>query len=144
MKLLYSHERFRDVAKYDEESGGFEVVERNYPHQPENLDGNFSILSGIFVAIFKDGLKIFVVIGDETFQLDDDLIITVKGDESDRLLIVEKGNAVLETVKYSISSKSKIAGDMTPFIDDEDFDFGLFLSNISKNKDRQRVLLGLD
>jgi hypothetical protein len=144
MKWLQSKKRFQDVAKYDEESGEFEIVGRNSTVRPEILDGSFEILAGIFVALFKAGLKLFVGIGDKTFQLDGDLIITVKGGANDRLLIIEKGNAVLETIKYSISARDTIAGDTTAFIDDEDSDYGLFLSNISKDEGRQRVLLGLD
>lgn len=144
MKWLQSKKRFQDVAKYDEQSGEFEIVGRNSPDRPEMLDGSFEILGGTFIALFKDGLKLFIGIGDKTFQLDDDLVITVKGGASDRLLIIEKGNVVLETVKYSIPSRDTIAGDTTAFIDDEDSDFGLFLSNISMDEGRQRVLLGLD
>jgi hypothetical protein len=144
MRWLQSKKRFQDVAKYNEESGEFEIVNRNSPGRPEVLDGSFDILGGIFVALYKVGTKLFIGVGNKSFQLNDDLTVTVKGTASDRLLIIEKGNSVLETVKYSISSTGAIAGDTTAFIDDEDSDYGLFLSNISKDKARQRVLLGLD
>ncbi|MEJ2415813.1 MAG: hypothetical protein P8Y45_02540 [Exilibacterium sp.] len=144
MKWLQSKKRFQDVAKYNEESGGFSIVSRNSPDRPEILDGSFEILAGIFVALFKVGLNLFIGIGNKAFQMDDDLVVTVKGGAYDRLLIIEKGNTVLETVKYSLSSTGTIDGDTTAFVDDEDSDYGLFLSNISKDEGRQRVLLGLD
>ncbi len=34
-----------------------------------------------------------------------------------------------------------IKDDPTPFVDEEDFDFGLFLSNVAKDESRQRRLL---
>ncbi|WP_017444186.1 hypothetical protein [Gayadomonas joobiniege] len=144
MQWLQSKKRFQDVAKYDEESGEFEILDRNSPDCPKMLDGSFEILAGIFVALFKADLKLFIGIGDKTFQLDDDLVINVKGGACDRLLIIEKDNAVLVTVEYSIQSRGTTIGDTTAFIDDEDSDYGLFLCNISKDESRQRVLLGLD
>jgi hypothetical protein len=144
MKWLQSKKSFQEVAKYNEESGEFEIVGRNSPDCPETLDGSFDVLAGIFVALFKVGIKLFIGIGEKSFQMDDDLTITLKGSATDRLLIIERGNTVLETVKYSIHSTGTIIGDTTAFIDDEDSDYGLFLNNISKDEGRQRVLLGLD
>jgi hypothetical protein len=53
------------------------------------------------------------------------------------------GKSVSE-LEYELLNDGPIPGDLTPFIDDEDFDFGLFVSNISKDQDRREVLLGND
>jgi len=43
---------------------------------------------------------------------------------------------------YVLLQAPPIPGDPTPFIEDEDFDFGLFVRNISRSSERRKVLLG--
>jgi hypothetical protein len=144
MLWLQSKKRFQDVAKYDFDSGKYEVLNRNCSERPESLDGSFEILSGIFIALFKMGLKLYIGIGGKYFEIDNELTVSVKGNANSRILVVEKGNVVLESVSYSLPNTSTINGDTTAFIDDEDSDYGTFVVNICKDKSRQRVLLGLE
>lgn len=49
-------------------------------------------------------------------------------------ILLNDGNSL--TAHYSLGGK--IAGDPTPFVEDEDFDFGLFFENVVLNEDRWR------
>lgn len=144
MKWLQSKKCFQDIVKYNEKSGEFEIVNRNSPDVPENLDGSYEILGGVFVVLYINDQELYVGVGSNSFQMGNGLEISVKNDADNRLMTLTKNGAVLSTVQYKILSENKFAGDTTAFIDDEDFDYGLFLSNISKDKGRQKVLLGTD
>ena len=69
-------------------------------------------------------------------------MIEVAGKPSDRILKILKNNKLLYEIHYSLDGEKIIDGDPTPFIEEEDFDFGLFMSNISSDKNRKNILLG--
>lgn len=138
VKWLQSSRRFQDVAQFYQESGEFTIVNRDSPGCPDQLEGSFDILGGTFMALFSDGATLFIGVGHHTLLVTDEVVVTVEGDPSDRLLVLKRGNAVLKTVQYSVPSEELISGDTTAFIHDEDVDYGLFLSRVYKDKRLQR------
>lgn len=146
MIWLQLNSKYDGLAEYDHAKGMFTIASRSTlgGKAPSKTDGIFAILSTVFVALYCYGQKLFLRIGDDCIPLTSDLIVTVSGDIKDRRLIVEKAGSVIANIDYTLDMSDQFANDPTSFIEDEDFDFGLFVSNISKNNERQRVLLGLD
>lgn len=146
MIWLQSNDKYDELAKYDHAKGTFTIESRNVlgGNAPPSTEGIFAILSAVFVALYKFGQGLFIRIGDQCIPLTDDVVVTVRGDVGKRLLTVEKAGKEIARFIYVLDSSKKFPDDPTPFIDDEDFDFGLFLSNISTSDKRKRVLLGLD
>lgn len=146
MIWLQSNDKYDELAEYEHGKGTFTTASRNVlgSNVPSSTDGIFSILSAVFVALYKFDQGLFVRIGDQCIPLADDVIVTVSGNVNNRLLTVKKAGKEIVHFCYVLDGSKEISDDPTPFIEDEDFDFGLFVSNISTNEKRKRILLGLD
>ncbi|MBD1558046.1 hypothetical protein HC752_13990 [Vibrio sp. S9_S30] len=147
MIWLQSNDKYDELAKYDHDSGRFTIASRNDlgGNTPSSTEGIYAIMSTVFVALYKFGQGLFFRIGEQCFPLTDDVIVTVSGEDfNKRQLIVKKAGKEIAHFNYVLDSSKKFSGDPTPFVQNEDFDFGLFVSNISANEKRKRVLLGLD
>lgn len=146
MIWLQSNDKYDEFAKYDHGKGTFTITSRNElgGNSPSSTEGRFTIMSSVFVALYKFDQGLFVRIGDRQIPLTDDVIVTVSGELKKRLLIVKNAGKEIARFNYVLDSSKKFLDDPTPFIENEDFDFGLLISNISVNDKRKRVLLGLD
>ena len=140
MVRLQSNDVFLELAELDETTGAWTPARREPSEKGyENIDGSFSVLSGVFCALFLSNGEIFVRVGDTQVQLSDDVKITVDGPDERRCLTPMSGVKTLATIRYAVE-EWRIPNDPTPFIDDEDFDFGLWISNIAGSPIRQRVM----
>lgn len=139
MVWLQSNERFNDLVELDDKSGKWRATTRSEV-VPARIDGFYSILSNAFCALFRSGNHLYVRIGNQTVKLAGDVEISVTGPPEHRVLSL-KANETRVSHTYALSSVS-IDGDVTPFVEDEDFDFGVFLANIASNPERQAILRG--
>jgi len=143
---LQSNERYDSIVDYSHSTATFSEVSRISlgENSPSRTDGFYSILSSTFAAIYCLDNALFVRIGGSCFALSDEITISVDGEAEDRTLLVLKAGKEISKLSYALDMSDQIENDPTPFVEKEDFDFGLFLSNISKSESRKRVLLGLD
>lgn len=146
MVWLQSNDKYDELVEYNHSKGTFTKASRNSlgDKAPSSTDGTFAVLSAVFLALYKLGQELFVRIGDQCIPLTNDVTVIVSGPANKRLLIVKKAGNEIANFNYVLDASKKFSSDPTPFIEDEDFDFGLFISNISTNDKRKRVLLGLD
>lgn len=146
MIWLQSNERYDAIAEYDHSAGSFTQISRRLmgSKAPLSTDGIYSNLSSAFVAIYQLDKQLFLRIDDNCIPMTNDVVVSVGGDIDNRWLVVLKAGIEVFHVDYGLDSSKKIPGDPTAFIEKEDFDFGLFLSNVSKSQKRKRVLLGLE
>jgi len=146
MIWLQSKQFFDRVAHFNPITGEYNLLSKKLQQNGNNIDtkGQYDFLSGAFFAVYKYGDNLILRVDKKTFCIDDDLVVNVKGDLSDRIVsIIYKHKEVL-TLNYTLDGTVKFDNDPTPFVDNEDFDFGLFISNITKSKSRKNVLLGLE
>lgn len=145
MLWLQSKDRFQDVAELDETTGDWRLVRRTTEGEiiPDlsNMDGAFSMLSDMFCALFCSHGELFVRIGETQVRLSDDIQLMVDGPPEKRCLSLVVSGREHARLEYALASQP-IEGDPTAFIENEDFDFGVFLSNIAHNPNRQAVLKG--
>ena len=144
MIWLQSHELYDSLVEYNHSDGSFTEISRK-----SNLgniatlsfiNGVYSILSSTFVAIYRFEGQLFIRIGDNCIPLSDEVVVSVRGENNAReLLILEAGKEVCK-INYELDASRWFEDDPTPFIDEETFDFGLFLSNISKSESRKRII----
>jgi hypothetical protein len=105
-----------------------------------HIDGFFSYLGGTRIIVCRDG-DLFLVINSKKFPFYDITIITSNVNKKNcfvqtrHICVSWKGTVLYESDYDEI--ESTFEDDMTPFIDDEDFDFGLFLENLAKDAERQ-------
>ena len=129
---------YMNVAEYDHDTGNFTIRSRDI----ENTDGSYEILSEKFVALYQFQEQIFIRLGDERILLDKSVKVDLFGPVNNRRLTIEKAGRKVAQLEYEVDTSDVIPDDITPYIEAEHFDFGLFLSNVSKDEIRQRVLLG--
>jgi hypothetical protein len=141
MIWLQAKECYNCIAQFDPQNNVFIKKSRD-EIEPNTNDGSFEEMNeGIFMLYRFNG-KIYFQVNDKIFLLDENTVIDVAGERPTKILKVLKNEMIEYETKYTPTS-FPIEGDLTPFIDEEDFDFGLFVSNISKNPKRKEVLLGI-
>ncbi len=143
MLWLQSQMRFDEIAEFDADQMTLNKSSKSNLGNaaPSKYGGFFYEFHGGFLVLYHDVKKIYFVVDNRTYVLDDHTIVEVTGNENNRKLEVLCDGKVLYVTHYIPNYGDKIDDDPTPFIDDEDFDFGLFVSNISKNPDRKNVLI---
>ena len=133
------------MAKLDEEAGTWKLFSRDSAEEEvpslSSVDGSYSILSNVFCAVFRMNGELFVRIGDTQVVLSEEVELIVDGPPEERCLSLVVGGIPRLTHNYWLEVTA-IEGDVTPFIEDEDSDFGVFLSNISRSPKRQATLRG--
>lgn len=141
MLLLRSNRSFGKVVEFDPVNVGWrELVTDNLSgNEPRKANGFFDFLGGEFVAIFLLEGYVVVQVGGKSFPLDSTEILVEGGVSSRKLHIKATGQKPL-VLSYSLVNEPKFKDDPTAFVDDEDFDFGLFIANIASSQSRQKVI----
>jgi hypothetical protein len=148
MIWLYSHNEYDYLGRFDPNTGHLKKTSlkglgSEAPDITEFAGSFPEVKGGLFVLYRHRGQVIFWAFGNE-FVLDGQTIVDVDGSGRNRCLSIKTMGKSVSELEYELLNDGPIPGDLTPFIDDEDFDFGLFVSNISKDQDRREVLLGND
>ncbi|MBN1254275.1 MAG: hypothetical protein JXA50_03285 [Deltaproteobacteria bacterium] len=144
MIFLQNNNNFDEIAEYDTETGNYYLHLKSTlkSKQPIKTNGFYAFLSDMFFALYVDKGELKLRFTKSIIILSDNIKIEISGKpESRNLQIIEDRNILFEH-KYSIDIPNNFQDDPTPFVEDEDFDFGLFIANISKDKIRKKVLLG--
>lgn len=147
---LQCQDRFDTVGAFDETYGRLERLSRKALGSDapflQDVGGFFSDhLTGTLMLYRQGGKAIFRVYGDgldRVFELDPATEIKVSGPNTKRELRIFRDGAVIFQTTYVLPEVYRSLNDFTPFVEDEDFDFGLYVSNISKNPVRKDLLLG--
>jgi hypothetical protein len=144
MVWLQSQDQFDALAVIDPETGKLAKFSRRAlgDSAPARTEGWFADLSGVVAAIYKKGDELFVRVGGTELPLAADVTAEVSGAASARVLVISKGGNAVVRCRYALDTSIRFPNDPTPQIEDEDFDFGLFICNVSKATERQMVLLG--
>lgn len=108
---------------------------------PKKVSGFFDFLNGTLTAIYAFAGRLFLRIGDITIPIEEGITVIASGDASNRSLRVKQRGNELSSINYSIVDAPKFADDPTAFIENEDFDFGLFIANVASSADRRSVAL---
>jgi hypothetical protein len=115
------------------------LIEGAYPKI--KINGVFDFLSRVLVALYAIAGCLILRIGNEVIPLDIGVEVIVNGDSGSRLLTINKdGNEVVSLI-YTISDASVFSDGLTPFVENEDFDFGLFVANVAADSGRRCVVL---
>ncbi len=137
--LLQNKDIFQEFAIFDEDTGSYKLMLRS-ELPSAHAQGVFAFLSKVFCAVFRSAEKQLALrIGDQQFSIDQISDIKVSGSTQNRLLHVKVYSHPEITVRYALNI-TDVTDDLTPFVDLEDFDFGVFLVNVSTDPLRQMRL----
>jgi hypothetical protein len=141
--LLRSNRSFQKLLELNPSTGQCREVPGSEVSglPPVKANGFFDTLDGVLVGIYAFERRLMLRVGERDIPLDNRVEVTLSGHSRNRKLAVQKDNENLALVEYSILDDWDPEEDPTPFIDDEDFDFGLFVANVASDPARRRVAL---
>lgn len=139
--LLQYHNRFDIVAEFDPDTGQIDVLPRPQGLSVAATDGWFSLLSGVCVAFFRQAGQLRLRVGDRCFALDQDVSIEWHSDDNTSILkVADRDGEIALRYRTGPRSGPALPDDQTPFIDQEDWDLGLFVSNVMFDEERTELV----
>ena len=108
---------------------------------PRDIDGQFYHTPDGLLALYKSGNALYFYAHGRVFELDDPTTVDVSGPRSQRSLRVMRRGAVVFQTAYAAEEPGMIPGDITPMVEEEHFDFGLWASNVSRSAERKAVCM---
>jgi hypothetical protein len=143
MLWLQSNAKFDEIAEFNPDNMALNKLSKRMlgSSVPAKLDGFFSDFGTGWLALYKKDGKLIFASNGKAFILNDNTIVNVSGSTNQRQLDVVRSGEVIYSTSYLLDDTATFHGDLTSFIEDEDFDFGLFVSNISKSLDRKAIIL---
>jgi len=135
--LLHAHASFHRIAIFNPDTGDVEQRNRADAGEwlKEPLAGHYGKLAGTMVILYRLDDTLRLRIGADDFPLCCASRVEWRSAGGVSVLEVERDG---DTTSLSYPEVSLIAGDPTPFVELEHFDFGLFIANVAADEDRTR------
>ncbi|HTW57167.1 MAG TPA: hypothetical protein VMD99_03440 [Terriglobales bacterium] len=137
MILLQSQDSFDKMALLDGPGGNLHWIEKqNAPRQ--RLQGHFSQLGNSTLLFYRnnDG-SLHFRIDERDIDLSNDIVVIWSPGLATNLSVVESGKPVLTFQYRSIQLEPPLELDPTPMVEMEDYDFGLFVANVTQDPERR-------
>lgn len=137
--ILQSKDEFDQLMELNPITGRRQFLSRK--QHPEiasmRLSGGYSIVNGMIVCLYRVDNALYFRLGEEEFKIADDATSILVHENGYRLFqLVQNGN-LLVNFRYRSPVYEVSNIDPTPFIDEEDFDFFLFVHNVLNQGDRR-------
>jgi hypothetical protein len=144
MVLLESYERFDDLAELEPTTGELcWYSKRENPHMATlPIHGAISQMDGHRVFLYRETDVLHFRVDDIDIELTEDTRIElIRGNTN--VLIVLRGDVPifrLEYKPYVADEIDKWRMYLSPFVEEEHFDFGLFVCNVTQNACRRNAI----
>ena len=139
---LRSNEIYDSIIKLSLDNGSIKKYsKKENTNDSLKINGWFSEIESKLFALYSLDKKLYFYYSGKTIELKEEIRIEVSGSPEKRHLEVFNENNLVFEILYNIKKNKIYNNDPTPFIEKEDFDFGLFVSNISKNIQRKKILV---
>lgn len=136
--LLQSHESFNILGEFDPSTGTIKTFVRDsVDTTPQDIQGVFDTIGGRLVLLFRLDNQLFMQIDSDRFSFKDCKVELESMESGRRFRVLSAGRIVFECEIDDANVFAAISDDPTPFVDLEDFDFAVFLSNLSGDSLRQ-------
>jgi hypothetical protein len=142
--ILQSKSEYSKLLELNSADGTYRETQKNavdgtFPKI--KINGVFDFLNGALVALYACSGHIILRIGNTVIRLDKGVEVVVSGEKSNRFLRLNQNGIEVACLRYSIADAPIFVDDPTPFVANEDSDFGLFVANIASSADRRSVAL---
>jgi hypothetical protein len=138
--VLQSQDKFDEIAVLNPSTGETNFVSKSkHPElASQTASGWYSIVDNVMCCLYRREGKLFLGVGKRTFELLDDVSSRlIRGQGSSNFQLISNG-ALLFSFEYNPPKLDiPLENDPTPFVEEEDFDFLLFVNNILKDKARR-------
>lgn len=143
MLILHYENNYNFIVEFDPISNQYKKKERPKKFT-RVVDGNFFEDIYGYIVLYFDRYKelLILVINGNEYELNENTIVeSIGGYDKIKQLIVKRNNVVIYKVNYTTSYEQHFGENELDMVDDEDFDIGLWLSNISKSSERKKIFL---
>jgi hypothetical protein len=138
--ILESKDEFDQLAELDPITGSYRLLSRRLHPELKTTppSGGYSIVNDTMLALYrKDGVLYFRA-GELEFKLTDDVSSKLTREGNNRVFQLHQDRNLLVDLRYSLPEPDiPLTIDPSPFIEEEDFDFFLFVHNVLTQTDRR-------
>lgn len=143
MLLLQSHDRYDDVLLLDCSSG--QLTERSRAKSPElagyPVRGHFTRSEGQLILFYRRQGELHFALGGADVVITPETVVTLYQDATKgvhRLDVVPLAEGRLQWTYEAPEICPPLESDPTAFVEREQFDFGLFVFNVTNDPERRR------
>ena len=131
--ILQSEDKFDQLAELDPSTGTYRFFSRK--QHPEltigSPAGGYSIINGTTLSLYRRDGVLYFRAGDREFELTHDVISTLTQEDNNRVFqLIRDGNALFILRYPPPVHEVALSIDPTPFVEEEDFDFLLFVHKV--------------
>ena len=142
MLIVRSQDRYDEFAELEPATGHvrhFQVAGSSADTVPSS--GWYSLLGGQMVSLYALGGDLYLLMNGKSYHLDHGSSVEFSRQASENELTLRQNGEVLAKLRYLRPEiDPSLDEDPSGFVDEEDFDFGLFVFNVLANQDRREVL----
>lgn len=130
--ILQSHTNFDQLVELNPRLPSVQFLSRkHHPELTALIAGSFSIINEMMVSLYRIHGVLYFRIANQEFELTDDISSALETDGNYRKFRLLKGENVLVDLTYlTPESEIQLSIDPTPFVEEEHFDFLLFVHNV--------------
>jgi hypothetical protein len=141
--IIHCYDDHRCLAELQPEGQVKFFSREDNPQAATNLlAGYYAYLGERLVILHKLGKNLVLRMENRCISITDETRATLIELESVNTLEIFQSSELLVKIEYARPViRPPLQDDPTPFVDKEQFDFGLFIKNIINSKERQMVLL---
>ncbi|MEK6334071.1 MAG: hypothetical protein AABM67_03920 [Acidobacteriota bacterium] len=138
--ILESKDVFDQLAEFDPNTGTYRLLSRKQHSELATTppSGGYSIVDGTMLSLYRRDEVLYFRAGDREFRLTDDVISKLTREDNSRVFqLIQDGNS-LAVFRYAPPVLDvPMSADPTPFIEEEDFDFLLFVHRVLTDTGRR-------
>ena len=139
MVLLQSTDKFDDLAELEPTTGRLTWYSK---HQTPALAfrpirGHVARLDGHTLILYREATMLHLRIDDADFELTDDTYIELVRGNLNVLTVIRRGVVLFSWTYKPPVIEPPLEMDPTPFVEEEHFDFGLFVYNVMRDACRR-------
>ena len=141
--IIHSFDTFGEVRHLDPATGMLTPAAISSTGGPPAVHGHYGRLGDTLVLLYRMGADLYLRIGETVVLVDKTTSITYRRvkDHWELEVTDESTGDVTARVEYSLPEPIVAPEeDPTPFAEPEDFDFGLFISNVVNNAERMSLI----
>ncbi len=143
MILLLSKNRYDKLAFLDFETGDLEFRSRDNEFDPpiNSIQGVFSKMGRHILCLYRYKDALYFRANEKNVELTAESKVLLENlcCRRRRLTVKQKGGKVCQITYFRPISLIPPSLDPTPYVEEEDFDFGLFVYNVANDPERRAV-----
>ena len=143
MLILSSHSHYTRLLEFFHESGTYKETSRDAIQlngDKLKLNGVYDFLNKKLVVVYVSDGILFLRVANESIPVENITCFELNSKGVNSTLHVRYNNSTL-SLDYKNSTDKMIEDDFTPFVEEEHFDFGLFVKNMISTRERRKAAL---